>query len=149
VDAQQGVQAQTVANFLLSFEENLSVIPVINKVDLPLADVERVTQQMHSVFGFSPEEAIQISAKHGTGIDRLFLTIIDKIPSPVGSRDKPLCLLLFDSWYDHYQGVVCVVAVKDGSVGVGDEVSSLHTGLNYEVAEVGILQTKRVSMQRL
>jgi translation elongation factor EF-4 len=99
VDAQQGVQAQTVANFLLSFEENLSVIPVINKVDLPLADVERVTQQMHSVFGFSPEEAIQISAKHGTGIDRLFLTIIDKIPSPVGSRDKPLCLLLFDSWY--------------------------------------------------
>jgi elongation factor 4 len=149
VDAQQGVQAQTVANFLLSFEANLAIIPVINKIDLPLANVERVNEQLHNVFGFSPEEGIQISAKHGTGIDKVFSAIIEKIPSPSGSRDKPLCLLLFDSWYDHYRGVVCVVAVNNGSIGVGDEVSSYHTGLSYEVAEVGLLQTKRVPIPRL
>ncbi|CAI8019385.1 Translation factor Guf1, mitochondrial [Geodia barretti] len=174
VDAQQGVQAQTVANFLLSFEANLSIIPVINKIDLPLANIERVNEQLHNVFGFSPEEGIQISAKHGTGIDKVLSAIIEKIPRPSGSRDKPLCVLLLTAGesceihtvtcvggindagvgvcvcrYDHYRGVVCVVAVKDGSIGVGDEVSSYHTGLSYEVAEVGLLQTKRVPIPRL
>jgi GTP-binding protein LepA len=149
VDAQQGVQAQTVANFLLSFEANLSIIPIINKIDLPLADAERVMEQLHNVFGFNPEEAIQISAKIGTRVDQIFPSIIDRIPCPSGSRDSPLRMLLFDSWYDHYRGVVCVVAIKDGSVGSGDAVSSSHTGLSYEVAEVGLLQIKRVPTDRL
>ena len=149
VDAQQGVQAQTVANFLLSFEANLSIIPVINKIDLPLAKVDNVLEQLQNTFGFFPNEAIQISAKYGTGVEQIFSAIIDKIPSPSSSRDNPLRMLLFDSWYDHYRGVVCVMAVKDGSVGPGDKVTSSHTGLSYEVAEVGLLQIRKVPTHKL
>ncbi|KAJ1956712.1 Translation factor guf1 mitochondrial [Linderina pennispora] len=150
VDAAQGIQAQTVANFYLAFGEGLEVVPVMNKVDLPTAEPERTAEQIESTFEIDTKDIIRISAKTGLGVDQVLPTLIEKTPPPQGSKDKPFKALLFDTWYDTYVGVVCLLAVKDGSVKRGDRIVSSHSGTKYEVSEVGIMypeQTPTTSLQ--
>lgn len=139
VDAGQGVQAQTMANFYLAFEQNLTIIPVMNKIDLPTADPERVTNELHNLFDFMPEDIVKASAKTGIGITDILNRIIEKIPAPSGIREKPLRALLFDSWYDEYRGVICLIALNNGVVKKGDQVTLAQTGLSYEVLELGLM----------
>ncbi len=139
VDAVQGVQAQTMANFFLAFEQNLTIIPVINKIDIMNADPERVGKEMKTAFDINPEDIIPISAKMGIGLDKLFKAIIEHIPSPRGNEDAPLKALLFDSWFDEYRGVICLIEVIDGSIKKGDMVTSAHTGQEYEVLDIGLM----------
>lgn len=139
VDAAQGVQAQTVANFYLAFESNLSIIPVINKIDQPTADPDRVKAQLKSLFDLDPNDALLTSAKTGQGLEQILPAVIKRIPSPPGRCDLPLRMLLLDSYYDEYKGVICHVAVVDGALRKGDKIASVATGQNYEVLDVGIM----------
>ncbi len=139
VDAGQGVQAQTMANFYLAFEQDLAIIPVINKIDLPTADVPRVTRELESLFDFKEEELVQASAKTGIGIKEILEAIITRIPAPTCSETNPLKALLFDSWFDEYRGVICLIAVHDGMIKKGDIVSLAQTDSNYEVLDIGIM----------
>ncbi|KAL1999027.1 hypothetical protein VTN02DRAFT_5167 [Thermoascus thermophilus] len=139
VDASQGVQAQTVANFYLAFAQGLELIPVINKIDLPSADPERALEQMRNSFELDTENAVGVSAKTGLNVEKLLPTVIEKIPAPVGDHTKPLRMLLVDSWYDTYKGVILLVRIFDGQVRAGDQVVSFATGIKYYVGEVGIM----------
>lgn len=139
VDAAQGVQAQTVANFYLAFEANLAVIPVINKIDQPTADPDRVKEQLKSIFDLDPSEALLTSAKTGQGLEQVLPAVIERIPPPPGKNSSPLRMLLLDSYYDEYKGVICHVAVVDGALRKGDKISSAATGQSYEVLDVGIM----------
>ncbi|KAI9379334.1 hypothetical protein POPTR_017G079800v4 [Populus trichocarpa] len=139
VDAVQGVQAQTVANFYLAFESNLAIIPVINKIDQPTADPERVKAQLKSMFDLEPSDCLLTSAKTGLGLEQVLPSVIDRIPPPSGSTSSPLRMLLLDSYYDEYKGVICHVAIVDGVLRKGDKISSAATGHTYEVADVGIM----------
>lgn len=139
VDASQGVEAQTMANFYLAFEQNLAIVPVMNKVDMASADVERVKHQMTKVFDFKDSEIILASAKSGIGIDEILKASIDRIPAPSGSRQAPLKALLFDSWFDDYRGVVCLVALQDGVLKKGDAITLAQSDAHYEVLEVGLM----------
>ncbi|KAJ1956316.1 Translation factor guf1 mitochondrial [Dipsacomyces acuminosporus] len=143
VDAAQGIQAQTVANFYLAFGEGLEVIPMLNKVDLPTAEPERTAQQIESAFEIGSDNIIRISAKTGLGIEQVLPAVIEQTPPPTGSIDKPFKALLFDTWYDTYVGVVCLMAVKDGIVKRGDKIVSSHSGTKYEVSEVGIMHPEQ------
>ncbi|KAL4773199.1 translation factor guf1, mitochondrial [Aspergillus nidulans var. acristatus] len=138
VDASQGIQAQTVANFYLAFSQGLELIPVINKVDLPSAEPERALEQLEQSFELDTEDAILVSAKTGLNVEQLLPTVVEKIPAPVGDCKKPLRMLLVDSWYDSYKGVICLVRVFDGEVRAGQQVVSFATGIKYYVGEVGI-----------
>ncbi|XP_041008352.1 translation factor GUF1 homolog, mitochondrial [Juglans microcarpa x Juglans regia] len=139
VDAAQGVQAQTVANFYLAFESNLTIIPVINKIDQPTADPERVKAQLKSMFDLDPIDALLTSAKTGQGLEQVLPAVIERIPPPPGKSTSPLRMLLLDSYYDEYKGVICHVAVVDGMLHKGDKISSVATGQAYEVLDVGIM----------
>ncbi|BDD57159.1 Translation factor guf1 mitochondrial [Monascus purpureus] len=139
VDASQGVQAQTVANFYLAFAQGLELIPVINKVDLPSADPERALEQMRSSFEIDTSNAVMVSAKTGLNVEQLLPAVIERIPAPVGDRNKPLRMLLVDSWYDNYKGVVLLVRIFDGEVKAGDQLISFATGIKYFVGEVGLM----------
>lgn len=139
VDAAQGVQAQTVANFYLAFEANLTIIPVINKIDQPTADPDRVKAQLKSMFDLDPDEALLTSAKTGKGLEAVLPAVIKRIPPPPGQSSSPLRMLLLDSYYDEYKGVICHVAVVDGALQKGDKISSASTGQSYEVLDVGIM----------
>jgi elongation factor 4 len=139
VDASQGVQAQTVANFYLAFAQGLSLIPVINKVDLPHADAQRALEQMKDTFELDPDSAVLVSAKTGLNVQALLPAVIDKVPAPVGDDTKPLRLFLVDSWYSSYKGVILLVRIFDGTIRAGDQVVSFATGLKYTVGEVGIM----------
>lgn len=139
VDASQGVQAQTVANFYLAFAQGLTLVPVINKIDLPHADPPRVLEQMHETFELDPESAVLVSAKTGINVEVLLPAVVEQIPAPEGDCNKPLRLLLVDSWYDVYKGVILLVRIFDGQVKPGDTVRSFATGLKYIVGEVGIM----------
>ncbi|XP_073154109.1 translation factor GUF1 homolog, mitochondrial [Henckelia pumila] len=139
VDAAQGVQAQTVANFYLAFEANLTIIPVINKIDQPTADPDRVKAQLKSMFDLDPDEALLTSAKTGQGLEAVLPAVIKRIPPPPGESSSPLRMLLLDSYYDEYKGVICHVAVVDGALQKGDKISSAATGQSYEVLDVGIM----------
>lgn len=139
VDASQGVQAQTVANFYLAFAQGLSLVPVINKVDLQHADTPRVLEQMKDTFELDPQSAILVSAKTGLNVPSLLPTVVEKVPPPVGDLDKPLRLLLVDSWYSSYKGVILLVRIFNGQIRAGDRIISLVTGLRYTVGEVGIM----------
>ncbi|KAI9506040.1 P-loop containing nucleoside triphosphate hydrolase protein [Coemansia spiralis] len=143
VDAAQGIQAQTVANFFLAFGEGLEVIPILNKVDLPTAEPERAALQIESAFEIPTNNILHISAKTGLGIDMVLPSVIEKIPPPTGSADSPFKALLFDTWYDKYAGVVCLIAVKDGAIKRGDKIVSSYSGTKYEVAEVGIMHPEQ------
>jgi elongation factor 4 len=139
VDASQGVQAQTVANFYLAFAQGLSLVPVINKVDLQHADAPRTLQQMKDTFELDPESAVLVSAKTGLNVASLLPTVVEKVPAPIGDLTKPLKLLLVDSWYSSYKGVILLVRIFDGQIRAGEQITSLVTGLKYTVGEVGIM----------
>ncbi|ONM62957.1 Putative translation elongation factor family protein [Zea mays] len=139
VDAAQGVQAQTIANFYLAFESNLSIIPVINKIDQPTADPDNVKDQLKRLFDIDPSEALLTSAKTGRGLEQVLPAVIERIPSPPGKCDAPVRMLLLDSYYDEYRGVICHVAVVDGALRKGDKIASAATSRAYEVLDVGIM----------
>lgn len=139
VDASQGVEAQTIANFYLAFEQNLTILPVINKIDILGADVERVKHQMSKLFDFHEHDIILASAKSGKGIHEILQAVIEHIPAPEGASDAPLKALLFDSWFDSYRGVMCLLAIKDGVIKKGDQITLAHDNLNYEVLEIGLM----------
>jgi len=139
VDATQGVQAQTIANFYLAFSQNIVIIPVINKIDVTSAQPEEVAKEIETLFDFKREEMLFASGKTGIGIDGLLKEIIERIPAPKSDRAIPFKALLFDSWFDEYKGVILLVAVKDGLVKKGDLLFFHSTGQEYEVLEIGIL----------
>jgi elongation factor 4 len=139
VDASQGVQAQTVANFYLAFAQGLELLPVINKVDLPHADPPRALGQMKDMFELDPNNAVLVSAKTGLNVEAVLPQVIENIPAPVGDSDKPLRLYLVDSWYSSFKGVVLLVRIFDGQIKAGDHIVSFATGNKYTVGEVGIM----------
>ncbi len=139
VDATQGVQAQTMAHFYQAFEQDLTVIPVINKIDMAAADPERVAQEMHMLFDFNAADMIHASAKTGVGIEAILQAIIERIPMPPAHPGEPLRALLFDSWYNEYKGVVCLIAVVDGEIRTGDMIQLAQSSAVYEVLELGIM----------
>ncbi|KZS88359.1 GTP-binding protein lepa [Sistotremastrum niveocremeum HHB9708] len=145
VDASQGVQAQSLSVFHVAKERGLHIIPVLNKIDLPAADPERVIAQMQSMFHVDPAQVISISAKSGHGIDSVLETIIDRIPPPPASRDAPLKALLFDSTYDRYRGVISLVSVQDGILRKNDKIVSCYSNKKYDVIDVGIMHPEEES----
>lgn len=138
VDATQGVEAQTIANTYLAIEHDLEIIPVINKIDLPSADVDRTKREIEDILGIDASEAIPVSAKYGIGIDELLEAIVKRIPPPKGYPDKPLKALIFDSWYDPYRGVVTTIRVIDGFIRKGMKILLMSTGRVFNVEEVGV-----------
>lgn len=149
VDAGQGVQAQTMANFFLAFEQDLKIIPVINKIDLPTADVERTTNQLSALFDFKKEEIVLASAKANIGTDDILDAVITQIPGPKANVNAPLKALLFDSWFDEYRGVICLIALTDGIINKGDKISLAQTERDYEVLEVGLMYPDPTAMPSL
>ena len=147
VDASQGVEAQTLANTYLALDNNLEIIPVINKIDLPSARTDDVKKEIEDVIGLDAENCPCISAKEGLNIDQVLRAIIEKIPAPVGDETKPLKCLIFDSHYDNFKGAICLVRVFDGTVKAGDKILMMQTGKTFEVTEVGIFvpNTKQVA----
>ena len=139
VDASQGVQAQTVANFYLAFAQDLTLVPVLNKVDLPTADKQRTLDQLRDTFEIDSSNAVAVSAKTGLNVEQILPVIVDQIPAPTTDDKAPLRLLLVDSWYDNYKGVVLLVRIFDGTIKPGDKVISFATGITYTVGEVGIM----------
>ncbi len=149
VDASQGVEAQTMANFYLAFEQNLKVLPVVNKIDLPTANIEKVTDELHRLFDFDENDAILTSAKSGIGIQDVLDNIVTRIPAPESHLEKPLKALLFDSRYDDYRGVICLIAVKDGMIKKGDNIFLMQANAYYEVLEIGIMYPEETPMPAL
>ncbi|MCL4557865.1 MAG: translation elongation factor 4 [Deltaproteobacteria bacterium] len=139
VDATQGVEAQTLANAYLAIDNDLELIPVINKIDLPGADPEKVKKEIEDIIGIDASGAILASAKEGVGIEEVLESVITRIPPPKGDPDKPLSALLFDSWYDSYQGVVMIVRLFDGRIRIGDRIRLFSTGTSYEVTNLGVV----------
>ena len=138
VDAAQGIEAQTLANLYLAMENNLTIIPVINKIDLPNADIEKVKNEIIETFGFNEDDIILTSAKTGVGIDELLKAIVEKIPCPKKSDTNKLQALIFDSLYESYRGAIIFIRVVSGSVRVGDTIKMITTGTCYEVVELGV-----------
>jgi GTP-binding protein LepA len=149
VDATQGVEAQTLANVYHAMEVNHEIVPVINKVDLPAADVARVKQQIEDVIGLDASDALEISAKTGLGIDTVLEAIVHRLPPPKGDRKAPLKALLVDSWYDTYLGVVVLIRVVDGTIRKGQKIRMMATKAAYELDRVGIFTPKLVDIGEL
>ena len=149
VDATQGVEAQTLANVYLAIEQNLEIIPVINKIDLPSADVERVKQEIEEVLGIDASMAIPVSAKAGIGIEDVLEAVVEFVPPPEDTSDKPLRALVFDSAYDQYLGTVCCFKIMDGKMRVGEKVRFMASGKEYEVVELGYQTPTRVQVEEL
>lgn len=138
VDASQGVEAQTIANTYLALDNNLEILPVLNKIDLPSADIEKSKKEIEDVLGIPADDVPCISAKEGINIDDVLKQIVEKIPCPKGDEQKPLKALIFDSMYDNFKGAICFVRVFDGKVKIGDKIQMMKTGKAYEVTEVGV-----------
>jgi len=149
VDASQGVEAQTLANVYLALENDLFVVPVINKVDLPSARPDEVKQEIEDVIGLDTSYAPLVSAKSGLNIDQVLNLVIDKIPAPSGDDDKPLQALIFDSYYDNYKGGVCLVRIINGKVKVGDKIHMIASGKTYDVVEVGVFTPNPTQREEL
>ncbi len=149
VDATQGVEAQTVANFYLAMENNLKVIPVINKIDLPNADINRVTEQLWDVFGFKKNEISCISAKRGEGVDNVLKRVIKEIPPPSGSVDGPLKAILFDISFDPYRGIILFIRIFEGKLSLGDEILFMHKNRKYKAEDLGIFVFKPIKRKNL
>jgi GTP-binding protein LepA len=149
IDATQGVEAQTIANAYLAISNNLVIIPVINKIDLPSADVEGVKVQIRDVLGLSSEEVFLVSAKDGRGVKEVLEGVVQTIPPPVGSIDQPLKALIFDSWFDNYQGAIVLIRVMDGEIIPNMMIQLMFSGRKFEVLEVGVFSPKRTKVSRL
>ncbi len=149
VDAAQGIEAQTLANLYLAMENDLKIIPVINKIDLPNANVENVKKELHETLGFSYDEIILTSAKTGVGIEELLDAIIDRIPAPKGNENDYLKALIFDSVFDSYRGVVIQTRIVDGKVKLGDKIKLMSTGGIYDVTELGVSTPKEEKVKEL
>ncbi|GMU19628.1 MAG: elongation factor 4 [Candidatus Babeliales bacterium] len=149
VDATQGVEAQTMANFYLAFEQELTIVPVLNKVDMSHAQPERVMRQMEFLFDFKESEIIHASGKAGIGINDVLNAVIERVPAPQSNPTQPLKALLFDSWFDAYRGVICLIALKDGMIKKGDMITLAHEGLEYEVLELGLMYPDQQPMDAL
>lgn len=145
VDAGQGVEAQTLAVCYTALEQGLEVVPVLNKIDLPQAEPERVIHEIEEIIGLPAQNAVRVSAKQGIGIEDLLERLISDIPAPVGDPDAPLQALIIDSWFDSYLGVVSLVRVKNGTLKVGEKMQVMSTGRNHEVGGIGVFTPKRES----
>ncbi|MFJ8527945.1 elongation factor 4 [Bacillus sp. NPDC094106] len=149
VDAAQGIEAQTLANVYLALDNNLEILPVINKIDLPSADPERVRQEVEDVIGLDASEAVLASAKAGIGIEDILEQVVEKVPAPEGDPEEPLQCMIFDSLYDPYRGVIAYIRVVNGTVKVGDKVRMMATGKEFEVTEVGVFTPKTTQCEEL
>ena len=149
VDAAQGIEAQTLANVYLALDNDLEILPVINKIDLPSADPERVRGEIEEVIGLDASEAVLASAKAGIGIEDILEQVVEKVPAPEGDPEGPLKALIFDSLYDAYRGVVAYIRVVEGTVKVGQKIKMMATGKEFEVIEVGVFNPKPVQLQEL
>lgn len=142
VDATQGIEAQTLANVYLALDNDLEILPIINKIDLPSAEPQKVKEEVERVIGLDTENAIECSAKSGIGVDNILEAIVKYIPAPSGDIDAPLQALIFDSYYDQYRGIVPLIRVVNGIIKVGDKIKFMASGSTYEVVEVGIHNPK-------
>ena len=149
VDASQGVEAQTLANVYLAIDAGLEIVPVLNKVDLPSAEPDRIRQQIEDVIGIDATDAIEVSAKTGLNIDQVLEAVVLKLPAPKGTRNAPLKALLIDSWYDAYRGVVVLVRVVDGELKKGDRIRMMAADAFYQVDRVGIFTPKQEAIDKL
>lgn len=149
VDATQGIEAQTLTNVYLALDNNLEILPVINKIDLPSANPEEVKKEIEDVIGLDAETAPQISAKEGINIDKVIESVIELLPPPNGDEAKPLKALIFDSSYDNFKGAICLVRVFDGHVKVGDEIKMFSSGKIFEVTEVGVFTPTMKPVEKL
>ncbi len=149
VDAAQGIEAQTLANLFLALDNNLTIIPVINKIDLPNADVEKVKRELIDTLGFNENEIILTSAKNGIGIKELVEEIIVKIPAPKGNKNDKTQALIFDSYYDSYRGIIASLRVVNGSIKVGDKIKMMATGAEYDVVELDVCTPKEKQVKEL
>ncbi|MBS4199729.1 translation elongation factor 4 [Bacillus sp. FJAT-49732] len=149
VDAAQGIEAQTLANVYLALDNNLEILPVINKIDLPAADPERVRKEIEDVIGLDASEAVLASAKAGIGIEDILEQIVEKVPAPAGDPEGPLKALIFDSLYDPYRGVITYIRIMEGTVKAGDKIRMMATGKEFEVLEVGVHAPKPILVEEL
>lgn len=149
VDAAQGVEAQTLAHLYLALDNNLEVLPVLNKIDLAIADVDKVKEEIEDILGLQAEDALLVSAKEGVGIGELLEGIVEKIPPPQGSLDKPLKALIFDSWFDSYQGAVVLVRIFDGVMRKGMQIQIMSSGKVFEVSRLGFFNPDMVEAEQL
>ncbi|MDD2366293.1 MAG: translation elongation factor 4 [Desulfuromonadaceae bacterium] len=149
VDASQGVEAQTLANVYLALDINLEVFPVLNKIDLPAADPDRVKQEIEDIIGIDAHDAVLASAKEGVGTHEILEEIIKKIPPPVGDPNAPLKALLFDSWYDQYQGVIILVRIFDGTIRKGEKIQLMSTNCSFEALKIGIFAPNMIEVPEL
>ncbi len=149
VDATQGVEAQTLANVYLALEHDLEIIPIINKVDLPSADPERVCKEIEDIIGLDTSEAVMVSAKTGLGVDKVLEAIVEKIPEPKDENDKPLRALIFDSHFDPYKGAIANVRIMEGSVKTGDRIRMMSSGKEFEVIETGVFLPRMYAVKSL
>lgn len=149
VDATQGVEAQTLANVYLALEHDLEIIPIINKVDLPSADPERVCKEIEDIIGLDTSEAVMVSAKTGLGVDKVLEAIVEKIPEPKDESDRPLRALIFDSHFDPYKGAIANVRIMEGSVKTGDRIRMMSSGKEFEVIETGVFLPRMYAVKSL
>lgn len=149
VDAAQGTEAQTLANVYLALENDLEILPVINKIDLPSAEPERIRQEIEDVIGLDASEAVLASAKEGIGIKEMLEQVVTKVPPPSGDPDKPLKALIFDSHYDPYRGIIVYIRVEDGSIRAGSQIRMMATNKTFEVIEVGVFSPSMIMVDEL
>ncbi|MDA8586830.1 translation elongation factor 4 [Rhodobacteraceae bacterium] len=149
VDASQGVEAQTLANVYQAIDADHDIVPVLNKIDLPAADVDRVAEQIEDVIGIDATDAVQISAKTGIGIPDVLEAIVTRLPPPKGDKDAPLKAMLVDSWYDPYLGVVVMIRVIDGKIAKGDQILMMQTGAKYKIEKLAVLKPQMVDIPEL
>ena len=149
VDAAQGIEAQTISNLYLALEHDLEIIPILNKIDLPSARIEEVSDEIIDLIGCDPEEIIHASAKNGIGITEILNEIVQRIPPPKGNPDAPLKALVFDSVFNPYRGTIVYFRVFDGQINKGDEIHFMATEADYEVDEVGILKLQQEPVRQI
>lgn len=149
VDANSGVQAQTVANFFLALERGLVVVPAINKIDLPNAKPDETISQIESLFGIPKDQVLRISAKRGVGIEDLLDSVVERIPPPSGAGDKPLKALIFDSWYNQFRGTVALVVIIDGSLRTGEKIEFYHSKRKEVAQELGVFTPSEKTVKEL
>jgi GTP-binding protein LepA len=149
VDASQGVEAQTLANVYQAIDNNHEIVPVLNKIDLPAAEPDRVRQQIEDVIGLDASDAVECSAKSGVGIHEVLEAVVQRLPAPKGDRDAPLKALLVDAWYDAYLGVIVLVRVFDGTLRSGQRIRMMQTGATYQIDRIGVFRPKRTDLEEL